>query len=295
MMSGAWRYAWIAALALLACGDPTDPGAVNELRIVFARGAVPYTMRPDGTDRRQLLPQVDSGPNGPLPWRLPDVNAVGDRIAFEVDGDIRVITPDGTSLSLVMSDGFTIPELWPSWSPDGERLAFSNNAYLHQDIFTMDIHGGNRVQLTNDPADDLEPAWAPDGTRIAFSSDRDSTFGIFTLTPSGGGLTRVTPYSVVAYAPAWDPAGDEIAFFGYDSTGSGMFIVGADGGGLRKVVSIFTYGRASWSPDGRQLAFSATTGGQSKIFVVNRDGSDLKVITPPNDADYDPAWVKPGD
>lgn len=285
----------LVLLALAACGEPSDPNAIPEARIVFRREALLYSMRPDGTDQRRISPPVDSGPLGPIAWLLPVSNAAGTRIAFEYDGDIRTLTPAGTGLTNVTSDGFVTPELWPSWSPDGERLAYDNGVVDGADIFVMDTHGGQRVRVTTNPADDREPAWAPDGSRIAFTSSRDSVYGIYTIGPSGEQPRRITPYSVTAVAPVWSPAGDMIAFFGYDSVGQGLYVIGADGGGLRELAGTYNgYGRATWSPDGKRLAYSANVGQQSKIFVINGDGTNLSVLSPPEAADYDPAWVPAG-
>ena len=56
----------------------------------------------------------------------------------------------------------------PSWSPDGERIAFasSRNRNKHDtNIYVMDADGGNLQRLTQDSEVDNRPDWA----RSAFS------------------------------------------------------------------------------------------------------------------------------
>src|SRR5215217_2937930 len=66
-------------------------------------------------------------------------------------------------------------DLSPTWSPDGERIAFSSNRDDGSfDIYVMNADGSGQTRLTDDPAKDLSPSWSPDGERIAFSSFRDS-------------------------------------------------------------------------------------------------------------------------
>ena len=57
----------------------------------------------------------------------------------------------------------------PSWSPDGERIAFASKRRKENphdsDIYVMDADGGNIQRLTKDPEVDEWPDWA----RSAFS------------------------------------------------------------------------------------------------------------------------------
>src|SRR5439155_12168343 len=47
---------------------------------------------------------------------------------------------------------------WPSWSPDGTQFAFSSNRSGNFDIYVRRVEGGQDVNITNDPADDVQPA-----------------------------------------------------------------------------------------------------------------------------------------
>ena len=44
---------------------------------------------------------------------------------------------------------------WPSWSPDGAVFAFSSNRSANFEIYVRRVEGGQDVNITNDPADDV--------------------------------------------------------------------------------------------------------------------------------------------
>ena len=64
-------------------------------------------------------------------------------------------------------------EFTPSYSPDGKKILFSaeERQVLRNDaveIYTIGIHGKNRVQLTENATNDYFPDYSPDGRRIAY-------------------------------------------------------------------------------------------------------------------------------
>ena len=74
------------------------------------------------------------------------------------------------SLVAVPLTSYPGEERQPSFSPDGNQVAFSWNGEKQDnfDIYVMPISSGNPVRLTTDPAQDTSPAWSPDGRTIAF-------------------------------------------------------------------------------------------------------------------------------
>ena len=94
--------------------------------------------------------------------------------------ELFVIDPDGTDRKQVTGallgdtgTGLLDPSLgagtrWPSWSPDGSRLAFgcSGPTGLPQ-ICVSDASGRGRLAITPEGQGFYQPAWSPDGSTIA--------------------------------------------------------------------------------------------------------------------------------
>jgi Tol biopolymer transport system component len=50
---------------------------------------------------------------------------------------------------------------YPTWSPDGDHIAFQTYRNGNADIYVMDADGSNVRALTTAPEDDEYPAWSP--------------------------------------------------------------------------------------------------------------------------------------
>jgi len=114
------------------------------------------------------------------------------RIAFTGRSDpsnsSQEIYTIGTSGELNRVTNNDISDTQPTWSPDGNRIAFIREGEIH----TIKPDGSDLKQVTDDGAG--APAWSPDGSRIAFESFRDGEAedDIYTIKPDGSDLKQVT-------------------------------------------------------------------------------------------------------
>jgi Tol biopolymer transport system component len=155
--------------------------------------------------------------NNPDFAAAPEWSPDGKKIAFESDRDFETNPEEFTFEIFVMqADGSGVVNItnhdandeFPSWSPDGSRIAFQTDRAGGVEIFLMDPSGENLVNLTNHPAADFGAAWSPDGDRIAFSSSRyggQRREDLLVMAPDGTGLIRLTPGDGSARFAAWRP------------------------------------------------------------------------------------------
>ena len=147
----------------------------------------------------------------------------------------------------------------PTWSPDGNFIAYGSDRSGNFDIWVQAVSGGNPVQVTKSPAQDWQPDWSPQGSNLAFRSERDGG-GIFVVPVLGGNERRVASFG---YRPRWSPDGNKILFFSSNirllTAPPKVYVVGLDGAAPQEVLPQFLAGftgrwEIDWSPEGERLS-----------------------------------------
>jgi len=163
-------------------------------------------------------------------------------------------------------------DLWTSWAPDGNRIAYASRSGEASDIFSMRTDGTDRTRLTDAPASDTQPDWSPDGTHIAFVSDRGGTEQIYVMRDNGAEQTRIGVAEKSAQNPVWSPDGSHIVYYETDATGNDeIYVVNSDGTGKHRLVRGVW---PSWSPDGNKILFGAPKG----LSIVSVDGTGESLL-----------------
>jgi TolB protein len=179
---------------------------------------------------------------------------------------IFVVNADGSGLTRI--DTGDAAALYPVFSPDGSRIAFSSKREDNTDVSVMRVDGTGATRLTQHEANDGYPSWSPDGARIAFHTNRNGNYEIYVMNADGSEPVRLTDHPADDYNPAWSPDGSRIAF---DSDrdeieGDEIYVVGPDGSGLAQVVEKGVF--PAWSPDGKKILFA-----WEGLYAVGADGS----------------------
>ncbi len=160
----------------------------------------------------------------------------------------------------------------PSWSPDGNFIAFQSNSMTDlgastppaippSTIWMVSSQGGEPTQLTqagNPAGGHGSPAWSPDGKRLVFCASDFVEGSVWTISSKGGDLKQVAKGYLVDAIYA--PDGESIYY------GSNY--------GLWKI----RVSRASGAPVGEPVELANTSPARLRHFTVSADGKKIGYV-----------------
>lgn len=310
-MNRIWIVAVLLVVALAAAGAArsTTPGT-NGL-IVYGQEVGPehsqlFTIRPDGTGRRQITRgsasslKADWAPNGrSIVYELDrgaTAGTAGVAVMPSAGGKPRILTPKGFQGN-------------PSFSPDGKWIVYVREAGGNG-IWLMRANGTGLRRLTRNPFGvgvdtgsgafecgcDEDPNFSPNGKLVSFvriKKDRKLQ-ALFVVRRDGTGLRQLTPYSWdVAIKHDWSPDGKLIllttnADFVKPGQSANLVTIRPDGSGKTELTH-FTGGMenafaGSFSPDGKQIVFRLEEGDTYSVAVADGDGGNVQRLTTGKDS-----------
>jgi len=150
------------------------------------------------------------------------VGETSDFVVFASDRDgnleiYKLTISDGSVTRLTYRE--QNPDIEPTLSPDGTKIAFQSRVEGNWEVFVMDVDGRNVKRLTFNPANDRFPAWSPDGNKIAFATSRDGNDEIYVMDVDGKNKKNLTNNPGNDADPTWSPDSAMVAFQS-DRTGS---------------------------------------------------------------------------
>jgi tricorn protease len=181
----------------------------------------------------------------------------GERAVFSARGDIfSAPIEKGPTRNLTHSSG--AHDKWPSWSPDGSRIAFISDLSGEEELYIVPQDGSKPAEQISHNGNMMryQPEWSADGKLIAYS-DKDGRLWVVTLSDRKQVQVVDTPRGQIRDY-AWSPRSNYLAF-SMAPTGSGFSAIhvwNAADGKLRRVTDdMFNSYNPAWDPQGNYLYY----------------------------------------
>jgi Tol biopolymer transport system component len=200
----------------------------------------------------------------------------------------------------------------PSWSPDGQSIAFGFGGYLvirgkaEARIMTVGRDGKNVVDLTEGKPNAGFPSWSADGKEIVFRTFGENEMGLRIINLETHKIRVLT--TALDNLPEWSPDGSKILFTRKENNNFDIYTIKPDGTDLHRLTDYpATDAHAVWSWDGKFIMWNSGQYGfkdeaalydnsfqpYGSIWVMNADGSGKKAVTDSHWEDSMPAFVPP--
>jgi Tol biopolymer transport system component len=235
-------------------------------------------------------------------------------LATTATASISVMNADGSDKKVVFSDKEGAAFV-PTWSPDGQWIAFGFGGFFGArrtkpaKLMMVRADGSQQSKdLTTGLPNSGFPTWSPDGKRIVYRVWRDGEYGLREMNLANGSVKTLT--TEFDNFPAFSPSGDLITFTrrsaktdDYD-----IFTMRPDGTDIKQLTTApGNDSHSSWSPDGKYILWSSARYGFkdeaplydnsfqpfAQIFSMKADGSDQHALTYSRWEDSMPAIVPP--
>ena len=189
------------------------------------------------------------------PQNAPGVSSAVRKLAVEVSrGGFGLPQTDIFVINSPRSKPKRLVEgLNPTWSPDGEKIAYCvRDGRGFGQIQLINADGSGHTQLTNIKGGACPTDWSPDGEKIAFIA-YGATPSIFVMGKNGDNVSQI----IAGYGAKWSPDGKQQVFCrspeGRGKSDS-IWIANADGTGATKVIEDDSQVlEVAWSPDGKSV------------------------------------------
>ena len=287
------RLAIAATMALgltgLAVASPASSQVSGENgRIAFTSSLVGddqvASAKPDGSDFSQLTLRGDSVD--------PDWSPNGKKLTYSEEGSLMIMNANGTGVTTLIAAENDLNYLQPSWSPDGNWIAYIRADYgqkvanqpeiNYTSLWKLPADGSGPAQRLYLPArDQIEsPAWYPDGSAIGalLRNPNGATDDLYRMGVDGSNPQLIFTSGLIDETSFdWSPDGQRLIVSGWDfSQGNPIRKVWQlAGNGVGPMTPVWADAwDAAWSPDGTRVVAAAEDPNAQQSQLIIFDPND---------------------
>jgi Tol biopolymer transport system component len=133
----------------------------------------------------------------------------------------------------------------PTWSPDGQQIAFASNRDGSRQLYIMQADGGEPRRVTQGVSQiGGRNDWSPDGQKLAFYAGPRGDRDIYVVDIHDQSIDKLTDGGD-NLAPSYSPDGQWITFTSYRDGNNEIYIMRLDGS---EIIRLTFDSRSDWQP-----------------------------------------------
>jgi TolB protein len=174
------------------------------------------------------------------------------------------------------------PIMSPTWSADGEWLAYVSFENRVAAVFVQRVRSGERRQVSARAGVNGAPAFSPDGKRLAITlSGSSGNLDIYVLDLTSQAQVRVTDDPAIDTEPVWSPDGKTLYFTSDRGGGPQIYAAPPQANARARRVSfgVSYAARPRISPNGRQLALVTQEGGAFRVAALDIASGSITTLS----------------